>query len=101
MATKPYTFEVATNAPKGVWKVADRTFWDKRLTLKERRESMAVPTDEAFLAAALTCLKVEGEPVTVEWVDEQLTEQDLRLTVAFVLGGQDGVEKHLKALADG
>ena len=75
-------------------------FHDRRLTLKERRECAVQPSDLAFLAAALSVLKIEGEDVTPDWVEANLTEADLGMAVAFVLAGTAGVEKHAKALAD-
>jgi hypothetical protein len=91
----PYTFEVATNAPVGVWKVADRVFWDRRLTLKEKTQAMLGTSDAEFLTVALSALKVEGEDVAAEWVEEHLSEQDAILAATFILGGAAAVQKAL------
>lgn len=105
MATKPvYTYEVATNAPKGQWKVADRVFYDRRLTLKEKAAALVTGsesgnTDLGFLASALSALKVEGEDVTPEWIEDHLSEQDLFTAVRFILGGAEAVEKVLSGNA--
>lgn len=101
MAKPVYSFEVATNAPTALWKVADRVFHDRRLTLGEKRRCLQVASDEAFLAAALTCLKVDGDDLTVEWLEEALSEQQLREAVAYVLNGQAGVDKYRQGQAGG
>ena len=91
MAAKlAYTFEVATNAPKGIWKVVDRTFADRRLTISEKRRAMQAGNDAAFLASALSTLKVEGEELTEEWVADHLSEQDVVLAIMFILHGAEG-----------
>jgi hypothetical protein len=90
-----YTFEVATNTPTGIWKIADRTFWDRQLTMAEKKRCWSSGADLPILAAALSALKVEGEEVTVEWLEEHLTEQDLSVAFAYILGGADAVTKYL------
>lgn len=99
MATRPkYTYEVATNTAVGLWKIADRVFHDRRLTLGEKKRAWAAGDDLPILAASLSTLKVEGEDVTVEWIEENLSEHDVPLAFAYLLGGQEGVEKAQKAL---
>lgn len=95
MARHAYTFEIATNAPKGIWKVVDRTFWDRRLTMGEKRRAWSEPTDPDILAAALTVLKVEGADITGEWVAENLSEQDVLMAFVYIEGGEAGVTKYL------
>ena len=90
-----YTLEVATNAPKGVWRVADRTFWDRRLTIGEKQRAWAHIDDLSTLAAALSTLKIEGEDITEEWLTEVLTETDTALIFAFILGGSEQVARLL------
>ena len=90
-----YTLEVATNAPKGVWRVADRTFWDRRLTIGEKQRAWVLGADMPILAAALSTLKVEGEDVTEEWLTEALTDADVIVIFAFILGGPERVAKVL------
>ena len=90
-----YTLEVATNAPKGVWRVADRTFWDRRLTIGEKQRAWAFGSDLPILAAALSTLKVEGADITEEWLTEALTDADLLVIFAFILGGSERVAKVL------
>lgn len=90
-----YTLEVATNAPKGVWRVADRTFWDRRLTIGEKQRAWVHKNDLPTLAAALSTLKVEGEDITEEWLTEVLTDADTALIFAFILGGSEQVAKLL------
>ncbi len=98
-AAKPvYTFEVATNAPTGHWKVADRTFVDRRLTIGEKRHAAAQGGDLPFVAAALSLLKVEGEDLTVEWLEEHLTEEEVFDVGSYIIGGTQNVEKQ-RALA--
>ena len=106
MAAKPkYTLEIATNAPVGIWKVFDRTFWDRRLTIGERTRAWAHQADIPILAAALTCLKVEGEEIQEDWIIENLSTEDVNLAFAFLNGGQEGVSRYLAgpapAQADG
>lgn len=100
MASKPlYTFEVATNAPKGQWKVADRVFYDRRLTLKEKAAAIQGGSDLGFLALALSALKIEGEDVAASWIEEYLSEDDLKTAIRFVLGGAEAVEKAVNGSA--
>ncbi|WP_407543775.1 hypothetical protein Q0M94_28245 (plasmid) [Deinococcus radiomollis] len=95
MAKAQYTFEIATNTPTGIWKVAERTFWNRQLTMAEKKRCWAANADVPILAAALTTLKVEGEEVTAEWIEEHLTERDLGVAFAYILGGPDAVTKYL------
>ena len=95
MAKTVYTLEVATNTPKGVWRVAERTFWDRRLTIGEKQRAWAFGADLPILAAALNTLKVEGENITEEWLTEVLTDADTALIFAFILGGSEQVAKLL------
>ena len=97
MPKPAYTFELATNTPTGVWKVADRTFWDRQLTMSEKRRCWASGSDVPILAAALSALKVEGEDLTEEWIEEHLTERDLSVAFAYILGGSEAVTKYLAA----
>jgi hypothetical protein len=90
-----YTFEVATNTPAGIWKVADRTFWDRQLTMAEKKRCWVSGADLPILAAALSALKVEGEDITEEWIEQKLTEDDLGVAFAYILGGADGVAKYI------
>ena len=90
-----YTLEVATNAPKGIWRVADRTFFDRRLTIGEKQRAWVHGADLPILAAALSALKVEGENITEEWLTEALTDEDVAMTFAFILGGAERVAKLL------
>lgn len=95
MAKSIYTLEIACNAPAGIWRVKDRTFFDRRLTIGEKQRAWAAGTDMPILAAALTILKVEGEAVTEEWLIEALTEADVIMAFAFILGGSERVAKVL------
>ena len=95
MAKTIYTLEVACNAPKGIWKVADRTFFDRRLTIGEKQRAWAFGADMPILAAALSTLKVEGEDITEEWLTEALTDADVMVVFAFILGGSERVAKVL------
>ena len=90
-----YTLEVATNAPKGVWRVADRTFWDRRLTIGEKQRAWALKEDLPILAAALSTLLIEGTDITQEWLTEALTDADVMVIFAFILGGSERVAKVL------
>ena len=88
-----FTFEIATNAPTGLFKVHDRAFHDRRLTLSEKHRAMQPKNDASFLAVALSALKVEGEDVTDDWVADNLSEQDVALAVTYILGGAQAVQK--------
>ena len=95
MAKTVYTLEVATNTPKGVWRVSDRTFWDRRLTIGEKQRAWAFGADLPILAAALNTLKVEDGDITEEWLIEALTDADVIVIFAFILGGPERVAKAL------
>ena len=101
MPKPTYTFEVATNTPTGIWKIADRTFHDRRLSMREKRMAFSGAGDIPVLAAALSILKVEGEDITEEWLEDNLTADpnpvvsDIAVTFAYILGGAPGVAKLL------
>lgn len=103
MPEKTYSFQVATNINQGMWKVADRTFHDRRLTISEQEQAWKGGNDLEILASALTFLKIEGQAITVEWLKDNLTSEpnpvlsDIESAFAYLRGGSLGIERALAA----
>lgn len=104
------TAEFGTLTARGVFAVADRRFLDRRLTRAEKRLAAAgalysVPEGEdantAFLCVMLNRLRLKpSEPeVTTEWLESSLSEEEIALTVTYLLEGAAGVRRVLAQLS--
>lgn len=86
---KTYTFEMATNTARGLIKIGDREFVDRRFTLKEKKSgTLQSDTVVGFVVIALNLLKVKPDPVTPEWIEETLTSEELDMLFNWCLNGE-------------